>query len=142
MRTFLILTLAGSAYLYAQDKLSLHEAVQLANKQNKSFEASRAAVNVAASTVQEARAGMRPKLDYSESLTRSNNPVFVFGSLLTQHQFTQANFGIYALNRPGFLDNRSWSGSASGSVKHGECGESPHARKRRPVGATEPSDSY
>jgi len=55
--------------------------------------------------VVQARAGGLPKLNYSESFTRSNNPVFVFGSLLTQHQFTEQNFAIGPLNRPDFLNN-------------------------------------
>jgi hypothetical protein len=42
--------------------------------------------------IRQAPAGMLPKVDYPESLTRSNNPVFVFSSLLMQHQFTQGNF--------------------------------------------------
>jgi outer membrane protein TolC len=36
---------------------------------------------------------------------RSDNPVLVFSSLLTQHQFSETNFGITPLNRPGFLNN-------------------------------------
>jgi hypothetical protein len=38
-------------------------------------------------------------------LARSNNPVFVFSSLLTQHQFGLENFAIGPLNRPDFLNN-------------------------------------
>ena len=48
---------------------------------------------------------MLPKVNYSESWTRSDNPVFVFSSLLTEHQFNQTNFGISSLNRPDFLNN-------------------------------------
>jgi outer membrane protein len=39
-------------------------------------------------------------VDYSESATRSNNPVFVFGTLLTQEQFSEKNFDVEMLNRP------------------------------------------
>ena len=46
-----------------------------------------------------------PKVNYSESWTRSDNPVFVFSSLLTQHQFGEQNFQIGPLNRPDFLNN-------------------------------------
>ncbi len=48
---------------------------------------------------------MLPKINYSESFARSNNPVFVFSSLLTQHQFGVENFAIGPLNRPDFLNN-------------------------------------
>jgi hypothetical protein len=53
----------------------------------------------------EARSGNLPKVNYSESWTRSNNPVFVFSSLLTQHQFGEQNFQVSPLNRPDFLNN-------------------------------------
>lgn len=88
-----------------KDTLSLREAIQLSLQQNWSVAASGAAVNASSARIQEARAGMLPQVDYSESLTRSNNPVFVFSSLLEQGQFTQNNFEIGALNRPGFLNN-------------------------------------
>ncbi|HSU32848.1 MAG TPA: TolC family protein, partial [Bryobacteraceae bacterium] len=104
MRFFAFLVLAAFPAA-AQQQLSLREAVRLALAQNKSIAASQADLNAASAKVQEARAGLLPKVNYSESLTRSNNPVFVFSSLLAQHQFTQSNFNIYALNRPGFLDN-------------------------------------
>ena len=46
-----------------------------------------------------------PKLNYSESWQRSDNPVFVFSSLLTQHQFSEQNFAIGPLNRPDAMNN-------------------------------------
>ncbi len=55
--------------------------------------------------LEEARGGRLPKVNYSESWVRSDNPVFVFSSLLTQHQFGPDNFAIGPLNRPGFLNN-------------------------------------
>jgi outer membrane protein len=55
--------------------------------------------------LEEARGGRLPKVNYSESWVRSDNPVFVFSSLLTQHQFGLDNFAIGPLNRPGFLNN-------------------------------------
>ena len=59
----------------------------------------------AGSRLEAARGGRLPKLNYSESWVRSDNPVFVFGSLLTQHQFGPENFAIGSLNRPDFLNN-------------------------------------
>src|SRR5260370_11275268 len=49
--------------------------------------------------------GNLPKVNYSESWARSDNPVFVFSSLLTQHQFGEQNFQVGPLNRPDFLNN-------------------------------------
>jgi len=69
------------------------------------MEASAARVDAANAKIQQARSGYLPQLNYQESYARSNNPVFVFGSLLTQHQFTERNFAIGGLNRPDFLNN-------------------------------------
>ena len=53
----------------------------------------------------EAKARKLPRVEYVESWVRSDNPVFVFGSLLTQHQFSATNFAVDSLNRPHFLNN-------------------------------------
>jgi outer membrane protein TolC len=91
--------------LVAQDPLSLREAVRLALRGNKAIAAANAGMRASAARVDEARAGRLPKLNYSESFARSDNPVFVFGSLLTQHQFGLENFNIGPLNRPDSLNN-------------------------------------
>jgi outer membrane protein TolC len=41
----------------------------------------------------------------TSSFTRSNNPVFVFGSLLEQGQFGPENFAINSLNHPDAINN-------------------------------------
>jgi len=89
----------------AQDSMSLKDAVHLALEKNKSMAASVAAQKAAESRIAEARGGYLPKVNYSESWTRSDNPVFVFSSLLTQHQFGEQNFQVGPLNRPDFLNN-------------------------------------
>ena len=90
---------------WGQQPISLKEAARLALVKNKSLDASAAAKGVAAARVTEARSGLLPKVNYSESWVRSDNPVFVFSSLLTQHQFGPENFQIGPLNRPDFLNN-------------------------------------
>src|SRR6516164_486262 len=91
--------------LFAQDSLSLREAVQAALRQNKAIAGVNAATKASTARVEEARSGWLPKLNYSESFVRSNNPVFVFSSLLTQHQFGVENFNIGPLNRPDAMNN-------------------------------------
>ncbi len=90
---------------WAQDPMTLKDAVRLALEKNRSMEASAAAGKGAESRIAEARGGFLPKVNYSESWARSDNPVFVFSSLLTQHQFGEQNFQIGPLNRPDFLNN-------------------------------------
>jgi outer membrane protein TolC len=91
--------------LAAQSPLSLTDAVRLAQENHPSVTASRDATKGADMRIVEARSGYLPKLNYAESVLRSDNPVVVFSSLLTQHQFTAANFALDTLNRPAPLDN-------------------------------------
>jgi|GEM_PF-4387612 len=89
----------------AQAPISLQDAVHLALDKNKSVEAANASTKSAEMRISEARSGLLPKVNYSESWATSDNPVFVFSSLLTQHQFGAQNFEIGALNQPNFLNN-------------------------------------
>jgi outer membrane protein len=91
--------------LWSQTQLSLQDAVRLALEKHPAVEAAAAAQRAATARLEQARSGYLPKLHYAESWQRSNNPVFVFGSLLTQHRFTEQNFALGPLNRPDFLNN-------------------------------------
>lgn len=105
MKKMLRVVVLSSLRCWAQDPMSLKDAVHVALDRNKSVEASVAARKAAESRVAAARSGALPKVNYSESWTRSDNPVFVFSSLLTQHQFGEQNFQLGRLNRPEFLNN-------------------------------------
>lgn len=105
IKTLALLALASAPLGAQAPPLSLRDAARLAIGRNKSIEASAAAGKAAESKIAEARSGFLPKVDYSESLTRSDNPVFVFSSLLTEHRFGDRNFLIGPLNRPDFLNN-------------------------------------
>jgi len=103
MRPILVFLLAVP--LWAQDPLSLRDAVRLAIRENKAIAGTTAGALASEARITQARGGMLPKINYSESFARSNNPVFVFSSLLTQHKFGVENFAIGPLNRPDFLNN-------------------------------------
>jgi outer membrane protein len=105
LRALFALVLLGGVPAWAQASLSLKEAVRMALEKNSSIQASGAARDAAESKIQEAHGGFLPKVNYSESWARSDNPVFVFSSLLTQHQFGEQNFLLGPLNRPDFLNN-------------------------------------
>jgi outer membrane protein len=90
---------------WAQDSISLRDAVRMALTGNQSIAAATASNDAAAARVTQARSGLLPKVNYAESWARSDNPVFVFSSLLTQHQFGDQNFQIGTLNRPDSLNN-------------------------------------
>jgi len=94
-----------SATLWPQEPLAVRDAVRLALQGSPAVMAASETVKAAQTRVDQARGGRLPKLNYSESFTRSDNPVFVFSSLLTQHQFGEQNFAIGPLNQPGALNN-------------------------------------
>ena len=84
----------------AQEVLTLEGAVRDALAHNASLRAAHAAAAEASEHVGEARAGWLPRLSFTETWQRSDQPVFVFSSLLASQQFTAANFAIDALNHP------------------------------------------
>ena len=96
---------ALAVFARGQDAMSLKEAVRQSMARSKVIEASGASRDAASARVTEAKGGLFPRVNYSESWARSDNPVFVFSSLLTQRQFSESNFGVASLNRPGFLNN-------------------------------------
>ncbi len=89
----------------AQETFTLAAAVQQALQSNPEFRSSQDAADAARARANEARAGWFPRLDFSQGFTRGDNPVYVFGTLLTQRQFTQADFALPSLNTPEPLDN-------------------------------------
>ena len=104
--TYLLLVALGwSVPAAAQTPLTLADAIARARVQNPDAGSSAAAEREAAQRITQARAAYWPKVDVAESWQRGNQPVFVFSSLLTQRQFTAADFAIDALNHPDALDN-------------------------------------
>jgi len=101
----LALILALASFARGQDAISLKEAVRQSMARSKVIEASGASRDAARARVAAAKGGFLPRVNYVESWTRSDNPVFVFSSLLTQRQFSESNFNVESLNRPEFLDN-------------------------------------
>lgn len=125
MKKTLATLVLWSLHGLAQDPVSLKDAVRLALQKNKTVDASVAAQKAAESRITQARAGALPKVHYSESWTRSDNPVFVFSSLLTQHQFGSENFELGALNRPDFLNNFQSQVTADQTLY--DAGQTKHA---------------
>ena len=54
-----------------------------------------------------ARTALLPQLDFTEDISRGNDPVYAFGTRLRQRQFTQADFALNALNLPQPIGNFS-----------------------------------
>lgn len=104
MKTAIVFFIAALP-LCGQEPLSLRDAIQRGLRQNPGIHASQAREKAAEDRIRFARGGYYPQVNYQEMAQRSNNPVFVFGARLTQRQFTEQDFGISSLNKPGFVNN-------------------------------------
>lgn len=107
------------------DPLDLATAVELALAASDHLLAADADRRRAAAALDEARAAGLPRVELTETYLRTDNPVLVFGGLLGQERFTEANFDIDSLNRPDPLTNFRtgvavgqplWTG---GRIRHG-----------------------
>jgi outer membrane protein TolC len=95
---------AGQAPEPAPHNLTLVDAVRVALEKNPSVQAVDAYAQAVHEGIAEAKAARLPRVDFSEGFTRGNNPVYVFGGLLTERQFTAGDFGLNFLNTPPPLD--------------------------------------
>ena len=74
------------------DRLSLAQAVELALERNPLIRSVQAGVSQAEAGLAEAEAGRLPNLSFEQGFTNSNNPVYVFGTLLEQERFGAEHF--------------------------------------------------
>jgi outer membrane protein len=80
--------------------LTLQQAVTIALEKNPLRKAAIADTRAASAGVREARSFLMPHLSFSETATRGDDPVYVFGSKLQQQRFTTADFALDKLNSP------------------------------------------
>jgi len=93
----------GQSHL--DEPLTISRAVEIALRTNPATRVTAGGRELAEAQIREARAGRKPLLQATETFTRGNNPVFVFGSLLEQGRFTANNFELESLNHPDSLSN-------------------------------------
>jgi outer membrane protein len=99
-----------SAPLRAQETakgspVTLEQAVHSALQQNPAFRTSEDDADAARARLKQVQSAWYPRFDFHQDFTRGNNPIYVFGSKLTQRQFTTADFALSKLNTPTPLDN-------------------------------------
>jgi len=100
---FLLVCLPGM--LFAQQTqqsspITLQQAVNIALEKNPERKAALADTKAASADVREARSFLLPHVNFSETASRGNDPVYVFGSKLRQQRFTTADFALNILNTP------------------------------------------
>lgn len=107
--TAVILLLALASGVAAQrdnsGRLDLRTAVSLALENDPQLKAAQTETKIAELKISEAKTGRQPTIQFNQSFTRSNNPVFVFGTLLEQGRFTSMNFALDSLNHPNGSSN-------------------------------------
>ncbi|HYL95776.1 MAG TPA: TolC family protein [Terriglobales bacterium] len=91
----------------AQTPLSLQQAVSIALEKNPQRRIAVADQRAAEAGVQEARSALLPRVSFTESAARGNDPVYVFGTRLRQERFTVADFALNRLNTPTPIGNFS-----------------------------------
>jgi outer membrane protein TolC len=106
--SLLVLSIPGM--LFAQQtqqpsSITLQQAVNIALEKNPEHKAALADTRGASADVKEARSFLLPHVTFSETATRGNDPVYVFGSKLRQQRFTTADFALNVLNTPAPFGN-------------------------------------
>ncbi len=101
LATMSLLLVAAPAQQEAQaSSLTLQQSVNIALEKNPLRKAAIADAKVTSAGVREARSLLMPHLSFSETASRGNDPVYVFGTKLRQQRFTTADFALNKLNSP------------------------------------------
>lgn len=108
--TLLAVTVAmagSSALAQATVPVTLPQAVGMALDKNPLHKAALADVRIGTAAIRESRVPLMPKITFTESADRGNDPVYVFGSRLRQQNFTLEDFALNRLNTPTPISNFS-----------------------------------
>jgi len=96
---------AVQTVLPAAEPLTLSQVLARALEHNPELAIDAPIRDAAQSDLAASRAGYLPRVDFEQSYGGGDNPVYVFGTLLTQRRFTAGNFGLPSLNSPDAIDN-------------------------------------
>ncbi len=100
----LLLCMVGLAAA-AQEPLTLRQAIDQALGQNPAAAMANAGGQEGRSAATMARTQLLPHLNFTEDISRGDDPVYAFGTRLRQRQFTQDDFALNDLNRPQPIGN-------------------------------------
>jgi len=103
----------GASAASAQEPLTIRQAVDQALGQSPQAAIAHAGDQEAKSAATMARTQLLPHLNFTEDISRGDDPVYAFGTRLRQGQFTQADFALDALNHPPSIGNFSTRFSGS-----------------------------
>jgi len=100
----LFIGIGGADAAFAQT-LTLDDAIRQAQGETAAARALASSIDEANARIDRAQSGYWPRVDLAETVQRGNQPVYVFGSLLSQRRFSAANFAIPSLNNPDPVTN-------------------------------------
>jgi outer membrane protein len=116
LRRFLILSflpgLLASSLTAQQPTLTLQQAVAAALEHNPALKLAAADMAASAAGFRLSKTPLLPRIQFSENLTRGDDPIYAFGTKLRQQVFNASDFGLNSLNHPSPLSNFSTSFSA------------------------------
>jgi outer membrane protein TolC len=101
----LLLLAAVVTTVYAGEPITLDQAVETALKNNPGLKAADAQVEAAQAGTTRSWSGFLPKVNLSETWSRSDNPLMVFGTKLNQEIVSPADFNPAVINNPEPLSN-------------------------------------
>ena len=101
----LLLLLAVAMTAYAEETITLEQAVETALKNNPGLKAADAQVEAAQAGITRSRSGFLPKVNLSETWSKTDNPLMVLGTKLNQEIVTPADFNPVVMNDPDTLSN-------------------------------------
>lgn len=100
-----LLSAVVAFYSYGAETLTLEQAVETALRNNPGLKAADAQVDAARAGVLRSASGFLPKVTISETFSRSDNPLMVFGTKLNQEIVSPADFNPLTINNPEPISN-------------------------------------
>jgi outer membrane protein len=100
-----LLLFAVAEAVYAAEPLTLEQAVETALKNNPSLRAADSQMESAQAGVVKSSSGFLPKVNLSETWSKSDNPLMVLGTKLNREIVTAPDFSPETINNPEALSN-------------------------------------
>jgi outer membrane protein len=101
--------------------LTLEEAIKIGLEKNPRIAMARSQIDASNARVTQSLSGLYPRVDFSESFTRTNNPAQAFSFRLNQERITTRDFDPARLNDPSSINN--FAGTLSMSMPIYDAGQ-------------------
>jgi outer membrane protein TolC len=103
MIIFLIIAVPG--WCAESSRLTISQCIEKAVRQNPKLRAMQYEIIAAKERVTQAQSGFYPQVSFSQSFSRTDNPMWAFGTRLNQERITSADFDPNRLNSPEDIQN-------------------------------------